>query len=374
MNILHICNDFAYSRVHANLYREFDKIGFQQIIFHPLRLAENKGKNEFPFVTLGSSVVYSKILKPHHKLLFESKCLYLYKDLLSKVDTRSIDFSMATTLFSDGYLSYKLFRDFGIPYSVAVRSTDVQVFFKYRPDLIPLGSRVLKHAQKVIFISDSIKKGMERSSLFSFFNKGDLLQDAITLANGIDDFWLDNLYRSTDRDFNKALYIGTFETRKNVNRLLDAMTTVRNRYKNLKLVIVGGGKDESTIQERIADLEWVDFRGRVTDKEQLKEIFRECGYFVMPSYRETFGLVYIEALSQGVPILFSNGQGIDGVFHEKIGTSVNPYNTLSIVNGLEQLIQNREGYLQEIESLEMSRFRWSEIAHIYCKEVFKKEF
>src|SRR5690606_19455335 len=131
---------------------------------------------------------------------------------------------------------------------------------KYRPDLIPLGLKILKKAKKVIFISDSIKEGMERNFLFSKLNKDNLLEASITVCNGIDDFWLDNLFRSTDRDFNKALYIGTFETRKNVNRLLDAMSTVRNQCKNLELVIVGGGKDDDAVQKRIADIEWVDFR------------------------------------------------------------------------------------------------------------------
>jgi len=373
VNILHICNDFAYSQVHANLYREFDRLGIEQIIFHPLRLTENIGKNVFQFSTVGSAVVYSRILKFHHKLLFESKCSALYKDLLSKVNTKDVDFSMATTLFSDGYLSYKLFRDFGIPYSVAVRSTDVQVFFRFRPDLIPLGVRIIKHAEKVVFISDSIREGMERNFFFSKFNKSDLLKGSITINNGIDDFWLDNIYRSTKRNFNKVLYIGTFEARKNVKRLLEAIAIARSQKKNLELVIVGGGKDQQGVENEISDLQWVDFKGRVTDKNQLKAICRECGYFVMPSFRETFGLVYLEALSQGLPILYSIGEGVDGVFKNNVGVAVNPHKTSSIVDGLNTLFRYKKDYLAQIEEFDMNRFRWSEIAQIYCEQVFNKD-
>lgn len=52
-------------------------------------------------------------------------------------------------------------------------------------------------------------------------------------------------------------------------------------------------------------------------KKQLREAFSISDIFVMPSKPETFGLVYVEALSQGLPILYAKGEGFDGYFDEE---------------------------------------------------------
>lgn len=59
-------------------------------------------------------------------------------------------------------------------------------------------------------------------------------------------------------------------------------------------------------------------------------MFAESDIFVMVSHSETFGLVYIEALSQGLPILYTRGQGIDGTLKEKIGEAADSYDENSI--------------------------------------------
>ena len=62
--------------------------------------------------------------------------------------------------------------------------------------------------------------------------------------------------------------------------------------------------------------------------------------FAMVSHHETFGLVYIEALSQGLPVLFTQGQGIDGTFSELVGVAARPSSVAGIRRGLEQIIDN----------------------------------
>ena len=61
----------------------------------------------------------------------------------------------------------------------------------------------------------------------------------------------------------------------------------------------------------------------------------------MPSFHETFGLVYIEAMSQGLPIIYTKGEGIDGYFKEAtVGYSVNPKDVKNIVKKIEMIIHN----------------------------------
>ena len=58
--------------------------------------------------------------------------------------------------------------------------------------------------------------------------------------------------------------------------------------------------------------EYMTYYGEITDKKTLKNLYRENDMFVMPSKNETFGLVYIEALLQGLPILYAKNEGIEG--------------------------------------------------------------
>ena len=67
-----------------------------------------------------------------------------------------------------------------------------------------------------------------------------------------------------------------------------------------------------------AQLRAMDFVRRIEKlpKEQLIAEYRRADLFVLPSLAESFGLVYAEALSQGVPVLYSAGQGFDKQFPE----------------------------------------------------------
>jgi glycosyltransferase involved in cell wall biosynthesis len=83
----------------------------------------------------------------------------------------------------------------------------------------------------------------------------------------------------------------------------------------------------------------------------------------MPSIHETFGLVYIEALSQGLPVVFTKNQGVDGLFSSSIGESVNAFYIESIKTGLLKILQNPDEYSNK--SIDYELFRWSKIAERY---------
>ena len=64
-----------------------------------------------------------------------------------------------------------------------------------------------------------------------------------------------------------------------------------------------------------------------------------------PNHNETFGMVYLEALLCGIPILYSNGTGIDG-FVDWISAKagVDPASVKSIAQGLNDVLENQQVY------------------------------
>ena len=83
----------------------------------------------------------------------------------------------------------------------------------------------------------------------------------------------------------------------------------------------------------------------------------------MVSHSETFGLVYIEALSQGLRLLYSRHQGIDNFFKDRIGEAVNSHSLEEIVNSLDKLLSSPEDYV--IPADLFTQFSWDNIALEY---------
>lgn len=365
LSILHICNDFPYTQVHRNLYLELDKVSHCQLIFHPLRNDEVQGKNAIEFNNLNSRIIYSEKIKNIHRFIFEAKTKFLYSSLLRQIDPNAIDVVYATTLFSDGVLAYKLFQEYGIPYILAVRNTDIHIFLKYRPDLISLGRKILNNARKIIFISKSNYDNFYNHRLLK--RNQHFKQKSEIINNGIDKFWLEN---KTPKPIKysppEILFIGKFDRNKNIINLIKVFQKLKESHKGIKLNIVGaGGSYESSVIQLANNDSSIKMFGKVTSKKELLQIFRRSHIFSMASYRETFGLVYIEALTQSLPLLYSKSQGIDGTFDENIGLSVNPYSLKDMYEGLLFLVENFNSF--EMPEINYEDFGWEFVAKKYQK-------
>jgi glycosyltransferase involved in cell wall biosynthesis len=83
----------------------------------------------------------------------------------------------------------------------------------------------------------------------------------------------------------------------------------------------------------------------------------------MPSIHETFGLVYLEALSQNLPIVYTQGQGVDGLFDHSVGIGVNPFSVIEIKNAIKTILSSKNQYSNK--TVDFDQFRWSTIASEY---------
>ena len=94
-------------------------------------------------------------------------------------------------------------------------------------------------------------------------------------------------------------------------------------------------------------------------------MYRKSDIFIMPSYNETFGLVYLEAMSQGLPIIYTKREGIDGYFKEEtVGYSVNPKDINDIAGKIEMIIHNYNRISKNCYNL-VDNFSWDKISKIY---------
>src|SRR5690606_19601822 len=103
------------------------------------------------------------------------------------------------------------------------------------------------------------------------------------------------------------------------------------------------------------------------NKSQLLTLYRQSDIFVLPSIKETFGLVYPEAMSQGLPVIYTKGQGFDKQFQEgQVGYSINCLEPDDIAEKILFVIERyNELSIRSTELVE--RFSWERIVKDYQK-------
>lgn len=119
--------------------------------------------------------------------------------------------------------------------------------------------------------------------------------------------------------------------------------------------------------------QYVEFKGYIKDPKVLLNLYRKSDIFIMLSKRETFGLVYIEAMSQGLPIIYSKGTGIDGYFEdEDVGIPIDIYD---YNKDMDKIYNIKNTYIEKSkQAIARSReFDWTIIAKKYFEKIYTEE-
>lgn len=246
--------------------------------------------------------------------MFHYKQKRIMKAIEAQYDFKSFDFLHAHTLFSDGGIAYKLNRRYGISYIVSVRSTDFFIL-KYRPYLKGYMRKILLNASKVIFLSDKTKTVLYKKS---GTETAKIIQEKCAIIpNGIDDFWIENRsLHEKSKEAIRVICVGRIDKNKNAIAVCKALQLLAAEGKRVCFRLIGNCGDPALLKE-LTSFDFVRHEAFMTKEELIKE-YQRSDIYVMPSHYETFGLVYAEAMSQGLPVIYSEGQGFDGQFEEGI--------------------------------------------------------
>lgn len=139
-----------------------------------------------------------------------------------------------------------------------------------------------------------------------------------------------------------VLFVGRPEKRKGLDHLLPAFALVRKKRKDVRLIVVGGGKfDRYQRMARSLRLEDVEFRGYVSN-EDLPRYHKSAHIFCAPNTGfESQGIVLLEAMAAGLPIVASNIEGFASVLtHGVQGLLVLPGDERALADALLELLDD----------------------------------
>ncbi len=137
------------------------------------------------------------------------------------------------------------------------------------------------------------------------------------------------------------LFVGRLEDRKGFIHLLKAYRILRKTGCDCRLLVAGAGPQEREARRYVMTrrLQGVEFLGRVTDDEKA-QLFRTCDVYVAPSTgRESFGIVLLEAMAAGAPMVVSDIHGYKGVVRRgEQALLVPPRDSKELANAIRRLL------------------------------------
>ena len=146
---------------------------------------------------------------------------------------------------------------------------------------------------------------------------------------------------------------------KGFDRVLDALPTLVARDRRICYLIAGDGPDRERLEAKAQSLgvrEHCVFAGYV-DPSRKADVFRTADVFVMPSKGEGFGIVLLEALACGVPVVGSKEDGTrEALRSGKLGILVNPDRLDDIVDGIERAFATPKGVPPGLEYFSFEAF------------------
>lgn len=317
MRILHICCNLAGSTVFPQLFEALRDRGMEQTVFVPEKRTQNVGKN----LPEGVPTLYEMTVKRSDALFFFRKAQRTVPVIREKADMAGVQLIHAHTLFTDGSIARRLSRETGVPYMVTLRYSDIEAIWKYEPHLRPLARRILRDARKVVFLSEASREKV-LSTWLGPQERECVARRTAVIPNGIRPEWLTGEPREALGDPVRVGFAGVLNERK---RPLDALNAVHRASDagGGRYVLRAAGRGPLEDALRAGMREGDVFCGQMQGMDAMKRFYADCDVMLVPSSAETFGMVYLEAMSQGVPVLYTRGQGFDGQFPEgEVGFSV----------------------------------------------------
>lgn len=265
----------------------------------------------------GVDVIYPRIIRTPGALLFELAGKNYYHALKPHARGwhRSQPFQLihAQVAYPDGWAAAALAAEMGLPLVLTLHGQELQKIVHWGDKLRALVEGTLARAGAVVVPSAKMltlaeKHGVPKSKLHLVYNGLDALAKA--------DLPQDLQARLRDKQI--LLSVCHLEPEKGVQHNIEAVALLKDQHPQLVYLVVGDGSYRTRLQELAQELEVQDrviFAGR-QPRDKVGGFYQAAHVFSMPSRDESFGIVYLEAMAAGLPVIGTLGEGIEPIIRE----------------------------------------------------------
>lgn len=224
---------------------------------------------------------------------------------------------------------------------VTSHGSDILCVYKKNKILRPLIQYILRNANHILAVSHALKNEILKINIPQLEEKLDInwnIVDTKKFQPNTPNNTRKELQIPTDEKV--ILFVGNLIPRKKVKYLLKAKQELKTKA---TLLIVGNGPEYNKLQEYTQEnkIQNVIFTGARSD---IEKIIPACDLLVLPSVSESFGLVLIEALACGKPVIGSNVEGIKEIITPEVGKLVKERNSTQLAQAIDEILNNPQLY------------------------------
>lgn len=238
-----------------------------------------------------------------------------------------------------GALALEIKRKYRINYIYTEHSTHFQSG-NVPVSAIPILNKVIDHASLYIAVSESLLEHVRK-----YLNRD--IDNAIVIPNVVDQLFEAPLKKCMQAaPAVEFINICNLEYKKGVDVLLKSFQKAFRGSSTYKLTICGDGPDKNHLKQLSQDLnltENVRFLGRKS-KSEIVDLLDKSAVFVSSSRIETFGVVVIEAISRGLPVIGTRSGGPEYIITDVCGTIVEPGNIDQLAEAMERMVSEYTYY------------------------------
>ncbi len=232
-----------------------------------------------------------------------------------------------------GFVAMKLSEELGIPYVLTEQMSPFPLP-SYKGDYEKWLLPPLQNAAAVLSVGENLSEELQQFGIAT-----------TPMVNFID---MDRFSPNSNdpQPVPRLFALGRLEGQKGVDLLLEAMAALSDQ--KWKLRIGGDGSDKSFLKGQIRKLK---LEGRVEligglSQDQVAVEMKSCDFFVLPSRHESFGIVAIEAMSCGKPLVYTRCGGVTDQLDERVGEACE-VNFQSLQKGIKRMLENFSAYKPE---------------------------
>lgn len=284
----------------------------------------------------GLAVRYPRYLSFPRRLFFAG-LWRRYLGALRRAVGPAPDLIHAHLAYPDGLAAVEHGRKINRPVVISVHGHDVREIPEARPQWRALVAQALAGAELVIASSGDVRERVRELGVPD--------ECIRAIPQGVDcSLFRESTERKPGVDGWRLLYVGRFDPRKGVGVLLEAMHEIRRQRADVRLRLVGGSPVSGTAAD-FADevrgledcVEFVDERPH----EEIPALMAAADLFVLPSFYDSFGIVLVEAMACGVPVVATRCGGPEDIVVAGMGELVAVGDAGDLARGILAVV---EGY------------------------------
>lgn len=270
-----------------------------------------------------------------------------------------------------GYAGRSLSRVLNVPLVSTIHATEygrnLGLHNPMQKEIHDIERNLVLESERIVCCSNFMRGEIE-----SLFHTS--LSRIVVIPNGasmnrypVNDSPLDPEIEGIDDQDQVVFYIGRLVPEKGVSTLIRAFLKVSREIQNAKLIIGGRGPQGPELQDLVAELglsDKVRFTGYVSD-ELRDRIYHRADVAVFPSLYEPFGIVALEAMASGTPVVVSNVGGLGEIVADgETGIKVTPSDEDGLASALQRILSDpRLANRLRFQALQVikDRYNWDKI-------------